>query len=258
MKILLILMAIALGAVFGISVVGSQQEPARATVEMHRRLVVRAPDGKVAEDYSTKETEDGTTIRDGGYMRYEDGILKDVGVYRDDQPTGPRLILWNEGMPFALEQRDSNGVMNGESIKWYRPGLVMGRSLFIDGIQKGAARTYYASGAKRNYYHLDGGQNVGPVIRWRENGELESIAYLIAPDRLLLKIEFSELGDTDAVQVFDIASGEITLSQGWHGNGIRSFEYSYQAGEPHGLWLDWNESGKLTTRRRFESGRLVE
>jgi len=60
-------------------------------------------------------------------------------------------------------------------------------------------------------------------------------------------------GEPDHRMVY--ASGEITLSEGWHRNGQLELRWEYRDGVPHGTSRSWDRHGTLRQERAWANGR---
>ncbi|MEK6705959.1 MAG: hypothetical protein AABZ06_09235 [Bdellovibrionota bacterium] len=40
----------------------------------------------------------------------------------------------------------------------------------------------------------------------------------------------------------------------WHLNGQKAIEGAYKLGKKHGKWIEWDESGRVTSEKLFEEG----
>jgi antitoxin component YwqK of YwqJK toxin-antitoxin module len=149
---------------------------------------------------------------------YENGTLLEQYTMRNGEYDGAFKSLYSNGVPSAIG-KFKNGATDGEWQYFFPDGKVQS----IQKFDKGTLINLNAWD-KQGVKIVDDGY--GTAVLFYENGDTMSICHFV---------DNKQHGKNEA----------------WFENGKKNFEQYYEFDKPVGVWLFWDEQGKLIVRKEY-------
>lgn len=194
------------------------------------------PSGAVAWVFDVQAKEDGMRVRSGACLQYaEDGKLLAHYNYVEDKLDGEQLIYNANGAVFSRTEYHA-GIQEGKRLVYYPSGELKEEANFSDGKCIGKAFGYFSNGAVQKQITFVDGVREGMSELFDEEGRL-----LMREHYAKGKLETT--GKCHAVEKYDV-EGQLLFIQ------------DFQAGEPHGLCMQYNSAGNLLYIVEYASGKM--
>jgi antitoxin component YwqK of YwqJK toxin-antitoxin module len=136
-----------------------------------------------------------------------------------------------------------NGKFNGKYKAFYSNGKLQAIGEFYNGKMNGIWQYYYDSGRKQSIQEYSNGKIVN-INFWGKNGEQQ----IKEGNGVAIKYYKSE-------QIESIMSYRNSVLDGkcetWYPNGKKATELFYKKGKAVGMWLFWDENGKLIKIKKY-------
>lgn len=191
-------------------------------------------------DVKNIESREGTTYEigkskpfSGVTISYFDNGQKHIMTeYKDGKIEG-KLEGWYQNGKKQVEGTILNGKKSGEWIAWFENGQKLRQGSFLEGKEEGAYIWWFENGNfnKKGEYH--NGEANGKWEWYYENGQKKQEGILIG----------------------EVSDG---IWKDWYENGNQKMNGSFKKGVKDGEWIWWDINGKITTRKVYADGVLIE
>jgi len=182
-----------------------------------------------------------------GTFYYKEYNANDTLVHEGQMTNGQRTGLWISYFPFTgmVSEKVSYklGQVDGVYESWYRDGKLYMTGQYVEGMKEGLWKEYSDSGFVFSTTAYKNGMRDGMYTEYYPSGKKLLVA-TYAKDQLMgMYTEYYEAGKVKSRKLYiaDVQSGVETR---YWPNGKKSFQQTYNLGEPIDEAKCWDENGK--------------
>ena len=114
-----------------------------------------------------------TKLKDGQYLRYNEGVLVEEATYHLDTLTGRRILFFDGGGK-EIEEHYVAGLHHGPFKTYYEGGDLKLAGHYSKGVMDSIWVKYYPSGQIMEKVEMRNNNENGPFVEYHENGNLKA------------------------------------------------------------------------------------
>ena len=191
---------------------------------------------------------------DADKLEKKENIFYEKG---NSKPFSGQAITYFDNSKKQTSTGYKNGKIEGKIEGWYQSGAKQVEGQLINGQQAGMWTAWYKNGNKIRQGAFQNGKEEGEYTWWTEKGIISKKGFYHAGIADGKWEWYYENGQKKQEGILRGETNDGTWKD-WYENGQQKMIGTFKNGAKEGEWTWWDENGKITTRKKYKDGQLID